>query len=183
LLPKLTNITAATVAAVAAFGCTQASAAQHNVAQTAHMNLSRTAYPAAVAAAPPQGCQRKEAYGSSGWWAALQGCLTTFNGRPVAKIENDCQYKGVLAYSKVMCRIQGHYSVSKDGQVLQEGAVDYVGDPIHGGGTIYQFPYSCSDTGTYTLRFTGLQTYEHRPGYFPRGSGPVPDITVEAAGC
>ncbi|WP_326806465.1 hypothetical protein OG533_39255 [Streptomyces sp. NBC_01186] len=179
MLPKLTKISVAAVAAAAAFSCAQA-----NAASLPHSN-SKPAHRVAAAAAPaPQGCQRKEGYGSPGWWSAIQGCLaTSAGGNPVVKVENDCQYKGVLAYSKVVCVIRGHYSVSKDGQVLQEGTIFHTGDPLHGGGTIHQYPYTCAGAGTYTLRLTDLSTAEVRPGYVGRGSGPVPDITVVAAGC
>jgi hypothetical protein len=180
LLPK---ITVAAVAAVAALAFTQSNAAAANLAQTTHGSLSRTAHPAGIAAAPPEGCQRQEAYGTPGWWSAVQGCLTNQDGRSVVKIESDCQYKSLVTYSHVACNVRGRYAVSKDGEVLQSGTFGYTTDPFHGGGTVYYQAYTCAGTGTYTLKLTDIKTVESRPGYFPRGDGSVPDITAVAMGC
>ncbi|MEU4351847.1 hypothetical protein [Streptomyces sp. NPDC023838] len=179
MLPKLTKIT---IAAAAVLGCVQPNVASANVAQASDVSLSRTGHSAGTAAALPQGCQRQEAYGTSGWWSAVQGCLADRYGRSTVKIEANCKYKSVLLYSVNACDVSGHYSVQKDGKALKEGRFVFRTDPFHGGGSDYYQAYACDGSGTYTLKLTDIHTVGSYKGQ-TRGVASVPDITVVAKGC
>ncbi|MFF5705186.1 hypothetical protein ACFY7H_22165 [Streptomyces sp. NPDC012794] len=145
----------------------------------------------ASAAAPPEACASQEAYGTPGWWSKVTVCLTSHEGRPVIKIDTDCQYKSLALYSKVRCRVTGKYTLSRLSAKnmvftpieLQSGSVMYGTDPIHSGHTAAAYDYACDGRSFYTVKVTNLETKEIQPGGYSRGNGTVPDVEVRASGC
>lgn len=171
---KLTRIAIVAVAGTAAVACSLPNASA-GTARTTDRRL-----PEIVAAAPPKGCQRREAYGNDrSFWSAVEGCLSTVGGGPAVKVESDCQHSDILLWNHVPCTVKGLYSVSKDGTVIDESAFSYESDPLFGKGTVRRYAYSRKGPGTYTLKITHLSTH-YRDWY---RAAYLPDITVVANGC
>ncbi|MEV4441155.1 hypothetical protein AB0K09_19470 [Streptomyces sp. NPDC049577] len=103
------------------------------------------------------------------------------NGRPLVTIDAQCQYKGLVFYTAVVCNVSGHFSLSKDGKVFWEGPFSIQTDPDHGRDRTVRLGYACHGPGSYTLKVTNISTVESE--LHPRGRGPVPDITVTDTGC
>ena len=181
MLPKLTTIAAA-IAVGAALGCAQPNVALADAPQARGVNLSRTVHSADTTATLPQGCQRQTAYGTKGWWSAVEGCLVDRYGHSTVKVEAQCQYRSLVFYSVVACDVSGQYSVSKDGKPLKDGSFSFQTDPHHGGGSDYYLRYMCQGSGTYTLKLTKIRTVGYYKGS-QRGNAAMPDITVIAKGC
>ncbi|GGV22133.1 hypothetical protein GCM10010260_72940 [Streptomyces filipinensis] len=177
----LTRI-AATVASVATVACLLPAAASANPAWTADGHLPRTVTSPGLAAAPPEGCKRVEAYGANThWWSALEGCLTTEPGHPAVRVESDCQYSSLrVTWTHVGCRVWVKYSVSKDGKEIAQGDFSYGSDPHHGGGTSRSTWYTCEGHGTYTLKF--IERWTEDSGK-PNSRVELPYLTVTADGC
>ncbi|MEU7415084.1 MULTISPECIES: hypothetical protein [Streptomyces] len=86
----------------------------------------------------------------------VEPCLKTQSGNTVALVDVTCESRSLILWSTDECLFESKYTVSKDGEVFQEGTMNFRSLPKYDRVQTWM-RYECRGPGTYTLTFTDMK--------------------------